>query len=186
MFIRKFIDDDFIFLLLYVDDMLIIGHDSSKIDRLKRDLSKSFSMKYLGSTKQILGMKISCDRKNKKLWLSQENYIEKGLERFNMSKAKAICSPLVGHLKLSSKHYPTSEKDMKEMRKVPYASIVGSLIYAMVFTRPNIAHTVGVASRFLTNPRKEHWEAVKWILRYLRHTSRLCLCFGSGEPILDG
>ena len=70
VFTRKFSDDDFIILLLYVDDMLIIGHDSSKIDRLKRELSKSFSMKDLGSAKQILGMKISCDRKNRKLWLS--------------------------------------------------------------------------------------------------------------------
>ena len=66
---RKFSNDDFIILLLYVDDMLIIGHDSSKIDRLKRELSKSFAMKDLGSAKQILGMKISHDRKNRKLWL---------------------------------------------------------------------------------------------------------------------
>ena len=98
VFTRKFFDDDFIILLLYVDDMLIIGHDSSKIDRLKRELSKSFSMKDLGLAKQILGMKISRDRKNRKLWLSQESYIEKVLERFNMSKTKAVCSPLVGHL----------------------------------------------------------------------------------------
>ena len=67
MFTRKFSDDDFIILLLYVDDMLIIGHDSSKIDMLKRELSKSFAMKDLGSTKQILVMKNSRDRKNRKL-----------------------------------------------------------------------------------------------------------------------
>ena len=70
VFTRKFSDNDFIILLMYVDDMLIIGHDSSKIDWLKRELSKYFVMKNLGSTKQILDMKISCDRKNMKLWLS--------------------------------------------------------------------------------------------------------------------
>ena len=70
VFIRKFSDDNFIIFLLYVDDMLIIGYDSSKIDRLKRELSKFFSMKDLGSAKSILGMKISRDRKNRKLWLS--------------------------------------------------------------------------------------------------------------------
>ena len=176
VFIRKFFDDDFIILLLYVDDMLIIGYDSSKIDKLKRELSKSFSMKDLGSAKQILGMKISHDRKNMKLWLSQESYIEKVLERFNMSKAKAVCSPLAGHLKLSSKQCPISKKDMKEMSKVPYASAIGSLMYVMVCTRPDISHAVGVVSRFLTNLGKEHWEAVKWILRYLRGTSKVCLC----------
>ena len=119
------------------------------------ELSKSFSMKDLGSTKQILGMKISRDRKNKKLWLSQESYIEKVLERFNMSKAKAVCSPLAGHLKLSSKQCPTSEKDMKEMSNVPYASAVGNLMYVMVYTRPDIAHAIGVVSWFLTNPGKQ-------------------------------
>ena len=135
VFTIKFYDDDFIILLLYVDDMLITGHDSSKSDRLKRSLAKSFAMKDLGSTKQIRDMKISRDKKNKELWLSQGNYIQKVLERFNMSKAKAICSPLAGHLKFSSKQCPTSEKYMKEMSKVPYASAVGSLMYDMVCTR---------------------------------------------------
>ena len=124
VFTKKFFDDDFIILILYVDDMLIIGHDSSKIDKSKRDLNKSFAMKDLGSTKQKLGMKISHDRKNRKLWLSQESYIEKVLERFNMSKAKVVCSLLADHLKLSSKQCPTSEKDMKEMSKVPYAKFL--------------------------------------------------------------
>ena len=60
--------------------------------------------------KQILSMKISRDKKSGKLWLSQEIYVEKGLERFNISKAKPVCSPLAGHFKLTSKHSPTSEK----------------------------------------------------------------------------
>ena len=186
VFTRKFSDDDFIILFMYVDDMLIIGHDSSKFYRLKRELSKFFSMKDLGSAKQILDMKISHDRKNRKLWLSQESYIEKVLERFNMSKAKVVCSPLVGHLRLRSKQCSTSEKDMKEMSKVPYASVDGSLMYAMVCTRLDIAHAVGIVSRFFTNLGEEHWEAVKWILRDMRGTSKVCLCFGSGEPMLDG
>ena len=79
VFTRKFSNDDFVIFLLYVDDMLIIGHDSIKINMLKKELSKSFALKDLGSEKQILGMKISCDRKNRKLWLSQESYIEKVL-----------------------------------------------------------------------------------------------------------
>ncbi|KAI4334943.1 hypothetical protein L6164_013639 [Bauhinia variegata] len=59
-------------------------------------------------------------------------------------------------------------------------------MYAMVCTRPNIAHAVGVVSRFLSNPSREHWNAVKWIMRYLRGTSSLKLCFGIGEPVLHG
>ena len=65
-----FFDGEFIILLLYVDDMLIVGCDTSKIDQLKKELSKSFEMKDLGSISQILGIKISRDRTNGKLWLS--------------------------------------------------------------------------------------------------------------------
>ena len=72
-----------------------------------------------------------------------------------MNKAKAVCSSLVGHLKLSSKQCPTSEKDMKEMSKVRYTSTVGSLMYAMVYTRLDIAHASGDVRRFLTNHGKE-------------------------------
>ena len=101
-------------------------------------------------------MKITCDRKNGKLWLSQEAYVEKVLERFNMRKAKVVCSPLAGHFKLSSKQCPTSEKDKQEMTSIPYSSAVGSLMYVMVCTRPDIAHAVGVVIRFLSNPSKDH------------------------------
>ena len=72
------------------------------------------------------------------------------------------------------------------MSKVPYASAVGSLMYAMVWTRPDIAHAVGVVSRFMENPGNEHWQAVKWILRYLRGTSTHALCFGGTDICLQG
>lgn len=186
VFIKKFSDGEFIILLLYVDDMLIAGRDIEKIKKLKKELSKSFKMKDLGPANQILGMKISRDRKNGKLRLSQEDYIEKVLHRFNMDKATPVSSPLASHLKLSSKQNPSSEKEQEEMKDVPYASAVGSLMYAMVCTRPDIAHSVGVVSRFLSNPGKEHWAAVKWILRYLRGTSKICLSFGICKPELVG
>ena len=88
VFVQKFSNDNFIILLLYVDDMLIIGRDITKIKDLKKEMSKTFAMKDLGAAKQILGMRILRDRKNKKLWLSQEKYIEKVLERFNMGSCR--------------------------------------------------------------------------------------------------
>ena len=179
VFVKKFSYGNFIILLLYVDDMLIVGHDIQKIENLKRDLSKSFAMKDLGSAQQILGMRITRDRKNGKLWLSQQRYIEKVLEGFNMSNSTPVSTPLASHFKSSSQQCPTSEKEKEEMKKIPYASVVGSLMYAMVCTRPDIAHAVGVVSCFLSNSGKEYWHAVKWIFKYLRGTSRVCLCFGS-------
>ncbi|XP_071909816.1 secreted RxLR effector protein 161-like [Coffea arabica] len=103
-----------------------------------------------------------------------------------MSKDKEVSTPLAGHFKLNIKQYPTSEKDKEDLKKFPYVSAVGSLMYAMVCTRPDITHAVGVVNRYLSNPGKEHWNAVKWILRYLKGTSRLCLCFGNGKTMLDG
>ncbi|KAD2393643.1 hypothetical protein E3N88_40620 [Mikania micrantha] len=186
VFFQRFGDDDFIILLLYVDDMLIVGKNADRILQLKKELSKSFSMKDLGPAKQILGIRITRDRASKKLHMSQEQYIERVLCRFNMANAKVVSSPLTPNFKLTDKDYPSSEKDVEEMDCVPYASAVGSLMYAMVCTRPDIAHAVGVVSRFLSNPGKKHWEPVKWILRYMRGTSKLGLSFGDGEPMLVG
>ena len=186
VYFKRFSENNFIILLLYVDDMLIVGKDKGLIAKLKGDLSKSFDMKDLGPAQQILGMKIVRERTSRKLWLSQEKYIERVLERFNMKNAKPVSTPLAGHLKLSKKMCPTTVEEKGNMAKVPYSSAVGSLMYAMVCTRPDIAHAVGVVSRFLENPGKEHWEAVKWILRYLRGTTGDCLCFGGSDPILKG
>ena len=131
-------------------------------------------------------MQITRDRKSKKLWLSQEKYIEKVLQRFHIDKAKVVSTPLATHFKLSTRLVSSSDNEKEDMQRVPYASAVGSLMYAMVCTRPDIAHAVGTVSRFLSNPGKEHWNAVKWIMRYLRGTSSLKLCFGIGEPVLCG
>ncbi|CAN0905823.1 Retrovirus-related Pol polyprotein from transposon TNT 1-94, partial [Linum grandiflorum] len=109
VYFRKFTGGNFIILLLYVDDMLIVGQDAAMIQSLKKDLSKSFDMKDLGPAKQILGMEIARDRKAGKLWLSQEKYIERVLDRFNMKNAKSVSTPLASHFKLSKKACPATE-----------------------------------------------------------------------------
>jgi ATP-binding cassette subfamily B (MDR/TAP) protein 1 len=153
--------------LLYVDDILIVGKNVSRIARLKKELNKSFAMQDLGLAKCILGMRIERDRKSNKLYLFQEKYIEKVLRKFKMDEAREVCCPLAAHFKLSKKQCPSTEKMEKKMQNVPDASVVGSLMYAMVCTRPDIAQAVSTVSRFMSNPRRPHWEAMKWILRYL-------------------
>ena len=101
-------------------------------------------------------MEIPRDKKVGKLWLSQEGYIEWMLERFNMKNSKPVSTPLVGHVKLSKRLCPSTEKEKGEMSVIPYSSVVGSLMYAMVCTRPYISHAIGVVSRFLANPGKAH------------------------------
>ncbi|XP_027351457.1 uncharacterized WD repeat-containing protein C2A9.03-like [Abrus precatorius] len=128
VFIRRYEDETFLILFLYVDDMLIIGHDKTKIASLKNALSKSFAMKDLGPTKQILGMKVIRDHSKKLIWLSQEKYIEKILKRFNMDNSKLVSISLTGHFKLSNAQCPTSDEEKTEMSRVPYSFVVGSLI----------------------------------------------------------
>jgi ATP-binding cassette subfamily B (MDR/TAP) protein 1 len=111
VFVKNYENGESIILLLYVDDMLIVGRDKTKIAALKKALSKSFAMKDLGAVKKILGMKIVRDRSRRMLWMSQEDYIKKVLERFNMHNAKPVHVPLPGHLKLSKTQCPENDKE---------------------------------------------------------------------------
>ena len=90
------------------------------------------------------------------LKISQAEYVEKVLKRFNISDAKPVNVPLRGHFKLSKAHDPTTEDEKALLLEVSYASAVGSLMYAMVCTRLDIAQAVRVLSRFMSNLRKEH------------------------------
>ena len=183
---KRFEDNDFIILLLYVDDMLVVGPNKDRVQELKAQLAREFDMKDLGPANKILGMQIHRDRKNRKIWLSQKNYLRKVLQRFNMQDCKPISTPLPVNFKLSSSMCPSSEAERIEMSRVPYASAVGSLMYAMICTRPDIAQAVGVVSRFMADPGKEHWNTVKRILRYIKGTSDAALCFGGSEFIVKG
>jgi len=94
-----------------------------------------------------------------------------------MAEVRPVTTLLAGHFKLFSKQCPQSPVEEEEMSRVLYASAVGSLMYAMVCTRPDLAYAVSTVSRFMPNPGKQHREAVKWVLRYLRETTGLCLVF---------
>ena len=157
----KKLGTSYLILLLYVDDMLVAGSSMDEIVNLKAQLSKEFAMKDLGSTKKFLGMRISRDMTNMKLKLSQEEYVENVLKRFNMESAKPVSTPLASHFKLSKEKCAVTDEEQNYMANVPYTSAVGILMYAMVNTRPDIAHVVGVVSKFMANSGKEHWEAVK-------------------------
>ncbi|MCO5583886.1 hypothetical protein L7F22_037802 [Adiantum nelumboides] len=109
-------------------------------------MKKLFDMKGMGEASHILGMRIQRDRSDKLIWLSQTEYIDKVLQHFNMDKGKALSIPLPSYVKLSKQDCSESEKQKIEMEKIPYASTVGSLMYAMIATGPDIAFVVGIVS----------------------------------------
>jgi len=162
MYYNKLLEGESIYLLLYVDDMLITSKIRSTIDKLKKDLSSEFKMKDLGEAKKVLGMKIGRDQKNDKVSLKPKEYLKKVLQKFNINGDKmTVSTPLVSHFKLKATMSPTSIEEREYMTHVPYATVVGSLIYAMVCTRPDVSQTVSMVSRYIHDPGRGHWEAVK-------------------------
>ena len=96
-------------------------------------------MKDLGAAKKILGMEIKRDRGVGKLFLTQKNYLKKVLERFGMKNAKPVSTPLASHFRLCAAQSPQSVEEEEYMVKVLYSSAIGSIMYAMVCTRPDIS-----------------------------------------------
>lgn len=118
IYFQNFQNGSFIYLLLYVDDMLIASRDKSLIKKLKTELSNEFDMKELGAAKKILGMEIRRDRQAGKLFLSQQKYIKRVLDRFNMNNCKPVSTPLAAHFKLSSEFCPNTKEEMEHMSYV--------------------------------------------------------------------
>ena len=144
---------------------------------LKTQLFSKFDMKDFGAANYIFGLEIKRDQEKRKIWLNQSKYVETILQRFNMQDSKPMKVPIRVGVKLAIEHCPKTQEEEEDMSRVPYASVVSSLMYAMVYTRPDIAHVVGVLSRFMSKLGKEHWTTVKRVFRYLRGTSEYGLCY---------
>ncbi|CAM8928896.1 unnamed protein product [Rhodiola kirilowii] len=148
--------------------MFIASDSMQLIANLKEQLNTQFEMKDLGPTKKILGMEIVRDRGKGTFFLNQTDYLCKLVKKFDMSNAKSVQIPLAQHFKMTAEQCPKNESELEHMSSVPYANVVGCLMYSMVCTRPDIAHSVSMISRFMSKPGKAHWDAVKWVLNMLK------------------
>ena len=168
-----------VFILLYVDDMLIGGNDIERIQEIRTKLSQTFEMKDLGEPENFLGMRIRRDRKNQIITIDQTEYIERILERFNMSETNPKDTPMVTKQVQKRQGKAESQKNSRKnyTPKVPYREAIGSLLYLASATRPDITYAVNVLSRTQVNPSFRDWEDVKRVFRYLRGTSNLGLRF---------
>lgn len=143
-------------------------------------------MKDLGEAVYILGIKIYRDRSKRLLGLSQSMYIDTILKGYNMDNSKQGYLPVSVGITLSRENCPTTPEERECMSRVPYASVVGAIMYTMTFTRPNVAYALGVTSQYQANPGEEHWKVVKTILKYLRRTKDQFLICGDFELKLKG
>ncbi|GKB53113.1 putative RNA-directed DNA polymerase [Tanacetum coccineum] len=172
-----------VFLVLYVDDILLIGNDIPTLQSVKDWLGRCFAMKDLGDATYILGIKIYRDRTKRLIGLSQDTYLDKILKRFRMENSKKGNLPLHHGIKISKDLCPKTDDELDKMSRVPYASAIGSIMYAMTCTRPDVSFALSMVSRHQQNPGEGHWTAVKNILRYLRNTKDRFLVYGGEKEL---
>ncbi|KAL2251628.1 UNVERIFIED_CONTAM: Retrovirus-related Pol polyprotein from transposon TNT 1-94 [Sesamum indicum] len=129
----KYVDNTPIFLVLYVDDMLIASPSLQLIHTLQKDLCKAFEMKDLGSAKQILGMSIVRNRNLSSILLNQKTYLLAVLKKFSMENAKPTTVPLAAHFQLCKSQCPKTESETQKMSKIPYSNVIGSVMFLMVW-----------------------------------------------------
>ena len=139
-----------------MDDILLIGNDVSVLQSVKIWLSKNFSMKDLGEATYILGIKIHRDRSKRLFGLSQSTYIDKMLKRFSMEQSKRGYVPMVSGITLSKSLCLQTQDERTRMNMIPYASTMGSIMYAMLCTRPNVSYALSVTSRYQSDPGMGH------------------------------
>ena len=154
------------------------------LSEIKDSLKRSFSMKDLGEAAYVLGIRIYRDRSKRLIALSQSTYIDKVLKRFNMENSKKGLLPMSPGTVLCKNQCPRTLDERVQMNDVPYASAVGSIMYAMLCTRPDVSYALSVSSRYQSDPGLEHWAAVKGILKYLKRTKDLLLVYGGDEELI--
>ena len=174
------------FLVLYVDDILLIGNDVGIMSLVKVWLSSQVDIKDLGKSNFILGIKLWRDCKNRMLGLSQAGYIDKVLEQFSMQNSKKGLLPFKHKVPLSDDQRPKTIEEENIMRQVSYASAMGRLMYATLYIRPDIYYSVGKVNRYQSNLVPKHWQAVKHILKYLQRTRDYMLVYQYEDLILIG
>ena len=124
-------------------------------------------MKDLGPVKKILGMIVERNRSKSKLKIHQHDYLLKTVKKIGMIECKSVSLPLAGHFILSKSQCPSYESEYLKMENIPYANVIGTIMYSMISTRSDLAYSISLLSRFMSDPRKADWEALKHVLKYI-------------------
>ena len=171
-----------IILILYVDDLLIMGNDLSMINKIKKKLGEAYHMKDLGAAQSYLGIRITRDCTHRCIWIDQEAYINSALSQFHLMDANDTKTPLPAGFHLTKSENPSSTN-----LRTKYQQLICTLLYAALGTIPDIAFAVTRLSRFNSDPTEEHLRYVKYVLRYLKGTKSLRICYdGSSNAGLIG
>ena len=168
---------------VYVDDLLLFAPCKKIISEIKNMMTSEFKMTDLGEVKQILGWRITRNRKERTIFIDQEQYANKVLERFDFAECRTSKLPMAAGERLTKDLSPLTENEINYMKTIPYREAVGSFMYLMVGTRPDLSNFLREVSSHLCNPGMKHWEAVQKGLRYLKGTAHYGLTIGGGKSV---
>ena len=143
--------------LVWVDDLVSFTNSPAKSDRVEKELKSKFKIKTLGEPSLLLGMKISRNKELKIIALSQTHYINKILERVRLEDANSVTTPIDPGINLEF------DEEEHDRASGTYAKVIGSLMYAAIGTRPNIAYAVHTLAKFTRSPQPQHWTAIKCV-----------------------
>lgn len=170
-------DTGMVLLALYVDDLILAATSKSLVSKVKEILVGQFKMKMLGDLNYCLGVQVHRNKQLGTVCIHQSKYVSDILQKFSLSMASPVSTPIVVGVKLTAEDQPVSLEDKRDMDSIPYRAAVGCLIYLTVWTRLDIAKATQEVAQFSNNPGRKHWQAVKRIYRYLSGTRRYGLTF---------
>jgi hypothetical protein len=163
-----------IILGLYVDDSLLTGEPVEELETVKNMLQAKFKMKDLGSARHLLAIHIKQSPDRRFIELSQHQFVLTVLKRFGYEECKGVTTPMSPDF--AARAFRESEGANEfDMKRYPYRQALGSLMYLMVATRPDLAYILSVLSQYSTRFTKFHWDAVTRVFRYLQHSKDLVL-----------
>ena len=182
-FIRRAENDDFTILIVWVDDILSFSLTDAGNDHIEQELKRKFEVNSIGNPNMILGIKFT--QEDNYISLSQAHFVETLLQKFGLENANPVSTPIDPNINLDTPE--TSENEDKPNEKISnsYATLISSLMYLALGTRPDISYAVNKLAQFTQKPQPKHWTAVKRIFRYLKGTRNYSLTYGGSEDLLN-
>ena len=168
------------------DDMALTSKRAIDAKRFKSNVQKFWEITDHGPIEWFLGFRIKRDREARTISINQQAYIESMVEKFRLTNAKPVSTPMEPGAQFSKDQCPSTLNQTSKMQGVPYSEAIGSVLWPVVVSRPDAAFAVGVLSQFIQNLGPAHWEGIKCLINYLGSTKNMWLTFGGEKETVEG
>ena len=183
MFYKK-TDDEHTIVAVATDDMALTSKRKADAENFKLQIKKHWEITDHGPIKWFLGFEIKRDRRSRTIAINQRAYIENMVEKFSLTNAKRVLTPMDPNVQFSVDQCPSTTNQLARMKGIPYSEAIGSVLWPVVVSRPDAAYAIGILAQFIQNPGLAHWEALKRLITYLGSTKDYWLTFGGHSKTL--